>query len=169
MNTTSQIQIVKDLPNKKLTITRGFDAPLPQVWRCWTEAELLEMWWAPKPFTIQTRELDFNVGGHWLYAMVGPDNATHWARVDFLKIDPQKSFEAMDSFCDENGIKNPALPEMRWKNQFLAKGNTTQVIVEISFEDEKQIEMIVQMGFEAGFTAALENLDEVLRSKNHKL
>ncbi|MEX0723827.1 MAG: hypothetical protein WD357_10300 [Gracilimonas sp.] len=33
-----------------LTVTRAFDAPLSLVWRTWTEPELLDRWWAPKPW-----------------------------------------------------------------------------------------------------------------------
>ena len=55
--------MVKDLPNKKITVTRHFNAPLDQVWKAWTESELLDQWWAPKPFKAETKFMDFKVGG----------------------------------------------------------------------------------------------------------
>lgn len=40
----------------KLELT--LDAPREKVWRCWTEAELLKQWFAPKPYTTPRAELD---------------------------------------------------------------------------------------------------------------
>ena len=51
---------------------------------------------------------------------------------------------------------------MSWKNEFHATAAGTKVIVEISFETEADLEKIIELGFEAGFTAALGNLDELL-------
>jgi uncharacterized protein YndB with AHSA1/START domain len=162
MATKNQLQISKDLPNKKITITRHFDAAPEQVWRAWTESDLLDQWWAPKPWRAETKTMDFKEGGYWLYAMVGPDDSKMWARVDFKSINPNKSFEAADCFCDENGNANDAFPTMHWKNEFHASGGGTKVVVEITFNKEADLEKIIEMGFEAGFTAALSNLDELL-------
>src|SRR5690242_14904729 len=139
MATNNQLQISKDLFNKKITVTRHFSASPEQVWRAWTESELLDQWWAPKPWRAETKTMDFKEGGHWLYAMVGPDNSKIWARVDFKSITPQKGFQATDSFCDENGNPNNDFPSMIWNNQFLDADGGTKVIVEISFDEEADL------------------------------
>jgi hypothetical protein len=51
---------------------------------------------------------------------------------------------------------------MNWKNEFFTTNTGTRVEVEISFTNEKDIEKIIEMGFEAGFTSAVGNLDELL-------
>lgn len=51
---------------------------------------------------------------------------------------------------------------MHWKNDFIPSGTGTRVEVEISFTNEADLKKIIEMGFEAGFTAALENLEELL-------
>ncbi|MBA3705189.1 MAG: SRPBCC domain-containing protein [Bacteroidetes bacterium] len=165
MEKNSQIQIVKDLLNKKITITRMFDATPEQVWRAWTEKDLLDQWWAPKPWRAETKTMDFKEGGYWLYAMVGPDNTKHWARADYKKIDTNKSFQAVDSFCDESGNKNTNVPSMNWMNEFHATERGTKVIVEITFKSESDLEKIMEMGFEAGFTSALGNLEHYFKTQ----
>ncbi len=85
-----------------------------------------------------------------------------WARIDFTGINPKKSYEVNNSFCDENGVINKDFPIMQWKNEFLATATGTKVIVEISFAKEADLKTIVEMGFEAGFAAALGNLDHYL-------
>lgn len=162
---TNNLKIEKDLPNKKVRVTRSFNAPLEDVWRAWTESELLDLWWAPKPWKTETKSQDFKPGGSWLYAMVGPHGEKHWGKVDYTRIDPQKSFEGSDCFCDEEGNMNTAMPGTDWKNVFRATEDGTTVIVEISFKNEADIKTIIETGFEAGFTSALDNLEQYLKSQ----
>ena len=165
MTNSKQIQINKDLPNKKITIVRYFDASVEQVWTAWTESELLELWWAPKPFRAETGSMNFKPGGSWLYAMVGPDQPKMWCKVDYTKIDPLKSFEGVDMFCDQDGNKNPDFPSMDWRVDFEKADGGTKITVLISFSSEADLQKIVELGFEEGFTSALGNLDELLAKK----
>ncbi len=162
MTSTNETRIDKDPSGKKLMVTRYFNAPLAKVWRAWTESSLLDIWWAPRPWRTETKTLEFNAGGLWLYAMVGPNNEKHWCRVDFKTIEPQKSFTAVDSFCDEDGNANNAFPNMHWHTQFNSTGAGTTVTVEITFDNEAGLEKIIAMGFKEGFTMAHGNLDELL-------
>lgn len=162
MTVENQVQVTKDLPNKKVIVTRHFDAPVEEVWKAWTESNLLDQWWAPKPYKAETKTMNFTVGGYWLYAMVGPDSTKMWSKVEFKGIDPHKSFQAADMFCDENGNKNTDFPSAHWNNKFQATETGTTVTVEITFSSEADLQKIMEMGFEAGFTAALGNLDGLL-------
>ena len=159
---TTRTQYRKDLAAKKIFVTREFDAPVDQVWRAWTESKLLDEWWAPKPWKARTKSMDFRNGGSWLYVMEGPDGEKHWSRADYSTVVPEKSYEGTDYFCDENGIKNTALPTMNWKVLFTPAGDKTRVDVELTFESQEDIEKIVGMGFEEGFASAHNNLDELL-------
>jgi uncharacterized protein YndB with AHSA1/START domain len=160
-----QIEISKDAANKKIVVVREFDAPVDQVWKAWTESEFLDQWWAPKPWKAETKSMDFREGGIWLYCTAGPDGTRSWCRVDFKTIDPQNNFTARDCFCDENGNETAEFPGMDWKNEFSATDNGTRVKVEITFSSEADMQTIIEMGFEEGFTAALGNLDEMLVSQ----
>ena len=162
MTTDNSLQIKKDLAAKKVTIIRRFDAPLEKVWKAWTEGDLLDQWWAPKPYKAETKTMNFAEGGYWLYAMVGPDNNKMWCKVEYNGIEQQKSFQATDMFCDENGNKNADFPSMNWNNSFEADDEGTKVTVEITFTSEADLQKIMDMGFEAGFAAGLGNLDELL-------
>lgn len=162
METKNKAHFVKDLPGKKLTVTRHFDAPVEQVWRAWTEKELLEQWWAPKPWRAETKEMDFRTGGHWLYAMVGPEGERHYGMMEYTTIDPVKSFSGKDVFCDEKGTSNKDLPATQWQTTFGPEGEGTKVTVISTFASTADFEKLLEMGFEQGFTLALENLDDLL-------
>lgn len=152
----------KDLEHNKMFVTREFAAPIEKVWQAWTDSEILDQWWAPKPWKAKTKIMDFREGGYWLYSMIGPDGTESWCKAFIKKIELLKSFDGEDCFCDENGVKNDALPAMLWDNQFSSSEIGTKVSIEITFESKEALLKIIEMGFEQGFTMAHENLDEIL-------
>lgn len=153
----------KDLPNKKMYVTREFSANLEQVWQAWTDPKILDNWWAPKPWKANTKSMNFKDGGTWLYCMEGPAGEKHWGIASFNKIIQHKSYEGIDSFCDENGKIITEYPTTQWKNKFSATENGTKVEVEMTFSSEEALKQIIEMGFEQGFTMAHGNLDEILK------
>ncbi len=159
---TKETIFTKDLANRKLKVVREFDAPLEQVWKAWTDSEILDQWWAPKPWKANTKSMDFREGGRWLYYMEGPDGSRHYCKVDYKSIAPNKVFGGEDAFCDENGNSNNDLPTMNWKCSFSKSGNGTKVEVDITFATEADLDKIIEMGFKEGFAAAHNNLDELL-------
>jgi uncharacterized protein YndB with AHSA1/START domain len=155
----------KDLPNKKMFVTREFAGSPELVWQAWTDPKILDEWWAPKPWKARTKKMDFREGGSWLYVMSGPDGTSHWSRADFKKIVPRTYFEGEDYFCDENGNKNEAFPTAIWKNTFSATKNGTKVEIEISYASVADLQKIVEMGFEEGFAMGHRNLDDYLMTQ----
>ncbi|MBE7175806.1 MAG: SRPBCC domain-containing protein [Mucilaginibacter polytrichastri] len=156
----------KDPENRKLHISRAFSAPLEKVWKAWTEATLLDKWWAPKPYRAETVRMDFREGGYWLYAMVSPEGEKNWCKENFKTIRPQSTIVNSVHFCDENGVETADFPTMFWTKEFRPAEAGTTVNIEIAFDDIADLEKILAMGFEDGFTAGLGNLDEHLASAN---
>ncbi|MDB5149731.1 MAG: hypothetical protein JWQ57_3751, partial [Mucilaginibacter sp.] len=61
--TNNEAVFTKDLQNKKINVVRTFNAPLNLVWQAWTESDILDQWWAPKPYRAETKLMDFREGG----------------------------------------------------------------------------------------------------------
>ncbi len=162
MNSNLLFDFTVNKENKTIHVTREFDAGLALVWRAWTTAELLDQWWGPKPWRAETKTMDFQEGGYWLYAMVGPEGERHWAKSSYVSIVKERSFSAKDAFCDENGTMNPAFPQNLWENNFIPKENKVQVDILLTFDILADLEKTVEMGFKEGFTMGLEQLDELL-------
>lgn len=162
MNKTAIFNFTVDKENKKIRVERSFDAPVDLVWSAWTEAELLDQWWAPKPWKAETKSMDFTEGGRWVYAMVGPEGEKHWALMQYLSIAPKKSFTSRDGFGDPDGKVNETMPTSTWVNTFSEKAGTTSVTNDISFADLAQLESLIQMGFKEGYTMGLDNLEDLL-------
>jgi uncharacterized protein YndB with AHSA1/START domain len=159
---SKQTIIKKDEAKKQLIITREFEAPLPKVWSAWTEADWLDQWWAPKPWKANTVKMDFRNGGRWLYYMEGPDGSRHYALADYSNIVPQKSYNALDAFCDEKGNIMTEQPRSDWKCTFSDTTDGTMVMIEVSFTELSDMQKMIEMGFNEGFTMAHGNLDELL-------
>lgn len=158
-----------DKENATLNVKREFAAPVEQVWAAWTQSELLDQWWAPKPWKARTKTMDFREGGHWLYAMVGPEGEEHWARNDYKTITPLKGFSSQDAFCDEQGNINMDFPRAQWQSTFSEQADgVTLVTIVTKYDKPEDLEQILAMGMKEGFTAALENLDEVLKTNTGK-
>jgi uncharacterized glyoxalase superfamily protein PhnB/uncharacterized protein YndB with AHSA1/START domain len=148
-----------------INVNREFAANLELVWDAWTKPEILDLWWAPKPYRSETKSLDFREGGRWLYAMISPQNEKHWCRADYQKIKLKKSYSALDAFCDDNGNINTGFPRSQWTNVFKENAGTTTVSVSIKYEQLSDLEKIIELGFKEGFTMALENLDHYIESQ----
>ncbi len=152
----------KNLSQKTLTVERMFDAPRSRVWAAWTKSELLDQWWAPKPWKSITKSFDFREGGAWHYGMQGPDGITAWGWAAYESITPEQHFALQDGFCDEAGNKDSSLPSTHWNIEFKEEGEATRVIATLTFASEADMEKIIAMGFEEGFSMGLGNLDELL-------
>jgi uncharacterized protein YndB with AHSA1/START domain len=155
-------QVVKDLKEKSILVSREFNAPVELVWKAFTESEILDQWWGPAPWRAETKFQDFSVGGYWLYAMVSPENEKHWGRMNYLSIDTHKNFHLEDVFCDEDGNPNLELPVSTGSNEFTVTATGTLVEFKMYYSTEKQLQEIIEMGFEQGITACLEQLNQLI-------
>jgi len=165
MNSHLHFDFTVNKDDKTIQVQREFAADLETVWDAWTIPQLLDQWWAPRPYQTRTKSMDFREGGSWLYAMLSPVNVAHWCRADYQKIEFQKSFSGLDAFCDENGAINPDFPRSLWNNKFHPGIGKTTVHVSIQYETLEDLEKIISLGFKEGFTMALENLDQYIEER----
>ena len=164
MNKALTFDFFIDKEKNTVTIRREFEAPRPLVWDAYTKKEILDQWWAPKPWKARTKSMDFREGGNWVYAMEGPKGEVQWSRSDFKDIQVQKKFTGHDAFADADGKVNKDMPQSKWEVKFTDKGKNTLVETNISFDTTAQLDKLLQMGFEEGMTTAMDGLDIVLTS-----
>jgi uncharacterized protein YndB with AHSA1/START domain len=63
------------MASRRITLERTFDADVADLWDLWTTREGFESWWGPEGFRTEVRQLEVEVGGETVYAMiaVGPE------------------------------------------------------------------------------------------------
>lgn len=155
-------EINKNLDDFSLEVKRVFAAPLNLVWRAWTEANLLDQWWAPRPWRCETSFMDFRPGGRWDYTMVGPEGERHAAVQLFDQIEVEEFYLGKDAFADEAGNILENLPVATWKNTFMPTEHGTLVITWAHYPSREALETVLNMGMEQGLQMAQNNLDELL-------
>jgi len=71
---------------RDIVLERTFDAPRELVWKAWTEAERVVVWWGPEGFTTTNHEMDVRPGGVWRFTMHGPDGVDYPNKVEFIEV-----------------------------------------------------------------------------------
>lgn len=160
MNTTSLFDFNVDKSKKTVYVTMEFDADLPLVWDAFTKKEILDQWYAPKPWMSKTKHMNFEVGGRRFYAMVGPEGQEMWSVQKYLSITPRTNFKMFNAFADKD--ENLQLPGSEWDLTFTEKSGATIVNITIYNESLERMEKMLEMGFREGFTATLTSLRELL-------
>lgn len=81
-----------------LTLDRFLDAPVGNVWRCWTEPKLLEQWFCPKPWRATEVVMDLRPGGEMTSVFRGPDGESFPNAGVFLAVEPMRRIVMTDAF-----------------------------------------------------------------------
>ena len=155
-----------DKSTRKAFINREFDADLSLVWDAFTKQEILDQWWAPKPWASKTKFMNFKVGGRRFYAMVSPEGQEHWSLQKYTSISPKTNFKFLNAFADKD--ENPELPGSEWDLSFSEQKGTTKVSVTIYNESLERMEKMIEMGFQEGFTMTLNYLEKLLATLSQK-
>src|SRR5215217_801981 len=152
MTTNLLFDFTVDKTTKTVFVNREFAADLSLVWDAFTKQEILDQWWAPKPWASKTKYMNFEVGGRRFYAMVSPEGEEHWSIQDFTFISPITNFKFIDAFADKDENINTALPTAEWDLSFSERNGTTTVKISIKHRSLNDLEQIIEMGFKEGFT-----------------
>lgn len=87
---------------RKVVITRVFDAPREVVFRAWIDPKHLAKWWGPECFTNPVCEVDARPGGAVRIVMRAPDGADHPMRGVFREIVAPERLAFTNFAVDEN-------------------------------------------------------------------
>ena len=148
--------VVKDVHARTLTITARFDAPIDRVWRVWSDPRQLERWWGPPMYPATVTEHDLAPGGTVTYAMTGPDGGRYggWWRVRAADPPHSLEFDAGVADAESLGVIRVALSE--------PAGGGTQMEITVACASDEAMEWMVATGTDAGMTAAVGQIDELL-------
>jgi uncharacterized protein YndB with AHSA1/START domain len=166
MKTTLLFDFTVDKAKKTVFVNREFDADLSLVWDAFTKPEILDQWWAPKPWASKTKVLNFEVGGRRFYAMVSPEGQERWSVQKYTSINPKTNFKFLNAFADKD--ENPELPGSDWDFNFSEQDGKTKVSISIYNDSLARMEKMIEMGFTEGFKATLNGLENLLTTLSKK-
>ena len=150
-------------PALDLELTRLMEVPPERVWRCWTEADLLKQWWAPKPVTTRHAEIDLRPGGRFHTVMVLPDGTDHPTDGCILEVVPARRLIFTDAL--EAGYR-PATTPMFGFTAIIAltpEAGGTRYHARAMHKSREIRDQHEAMGFHAGWGAAAAQLEALAR------
>ncbi|AZA78856.1 SRPBCC domain-containing protein [Chryseobacterium sp. G0186] len=160
----SNIIFNKDFDSNSVYVMKIYDADVSTVWSYFTQSELLDQWWGPKPWKCETLNQDFKEGGVWLYSMVGPNGEKAYSQSKYGEIMEHRSLDWISAFCDEKGNVNEDFSGSKWLIGFTGVEEGTKITVNIHYQSQEVMKKMLDMGFEGGFTMGLNQLQEILDS-----
>lgn len=123
MNETSR-QKSSSTQHKKSTedsplveVTKNYKAPVDEVFKVWSDENLIREWWGPEDFTCPYAQNDFKEGGKYLFAMKKKDdeNKIFWTTGKYEEIVPNERIVYSDQFADEKGnLISPEQAGFEW-------------------------------------------------------
>ena len=152
------------------TFERTYAAPIADVWRAWTEPELLRQWWGPEKTFIEECDVDLRVGGRIRIVMVAGEEmgkyaGTRWPlEGTFTRIEqPHRlTYEATSWTEGEEGATIEHVTEVALSEQ----GDRTVVDLRIHVTEVGSgvKARLAAYGMKWGYNAQLDKLDTLVSS-----
>ena len=151
-------------PELDLELLREIDVAPELVWRAWTEPELIKQWFAPKPWAIADCSVDLRPGGAMAMTMRSPEGEEFPSVGCYLEVVPNERLvwaESMDPGFRPKTIDMPLAAMLEL--QPTASGGTLYRAVALH-QDPAGVKQHEEMGFNEGWSAALDQLVELMKS-----
>lgn len=87
--------------NRDLVLTRLIDASPEALYRCWTEPELIKLWFAPKPWTTPRVTNDLRPGGECTVVMADEEGNEYPNPGQYLEVVPNRRLVFTDAFTGD--------------------------------------------------------------------
>lgn len=152
---------------RDLHFSRVVDLPRSQIWRAWTEPELLKPWFCPLPWKTIDCEIDLRPGGIFRTTMQSPEGREFPNVGCYLEVVPNEKLVWTNALLpgyrpsyvpekcgtdDDTGFMFTAMIELADAD------HGTRYTATVIHADEAGCKKHAAMGFEAGWGAALDQL-----------
>lgn len=149
-------------PALDLKLERVIDVPVELVWKVWTEAEHVKVWFCPKPWGVSECEIDLRPGGMFRTIMLSPEGQEFPNMGCYLDIVPMERLVFTDALLP--GYRPAEKSFMTGVVTMKPEGTGTRYVamaLHNNVEAKKQHE---EMGFHDGWATALDQLVEYAKS-----
>ncbi len=162
MSTTThnETQIVADPVMPTITITREFDAPVANVFRAYSEPDLVAQWLGPRSHKMRIDHYDCRTGGAWRYRTSVEDGEVCFYG-SFHEVRPNERI--VQTFTFEGYPDGVSLETMTFEDLGEGRSRITGMSLVESLETRN---MMLSGGMEVGVVEGYEQLDELLATQS---
>ncbi|MEZ5958143.1 MAG: SRPBCC domain-containing protein [Hyphomonadaceae bacterium] len=147
----------------ELILDLELDAPADKLYRCYVDQKLLQQWFAPKPWTIKSTDIDFRAGGKFNFVMASPEGVEHPYSGMVLAAELNKRIVTTDAI--NATTYEPAGPFMIAEVIFEDLGNgKTKYRAIARHWTEETMEQHKQMGFHEGWGQTARQLEALAKT-----
>jgi uncharacterized protein YndB with AHSA1/START domain len=156
--------VVRNLPAHELELTRLFRTSVANLWRCWTEPQLLVKWWAPSPVLTRDAHLDLRPGGRFSAVLQTPDGAQDETEYCVLAVQPGVEIVLTDVMTA--GFRPAAAPDIGFTVavQFAAESGGARYTARLSHANVEARRRHEAMGFHESWGIAASQLGALAES-----
>ena len=158
MTTTSGTAKVTLPADNQILITREFAAPRANVWRAYTEPELIKRWWAGQKGTVTSVEVDLQVGGRWRYVMTANGGFEVAFHGEFRMIDAPSLLINTEAF---EGVPDPEATAGLVTVTLTERDGRTYMELLCEYPDKAVRDAVIDSGMESGMQESYDILEEV--------
>lgn len=145
----------------ELNIRRMVDVPARDLFRGWTEPDLLVRWFTPAPWTTSDWKIDLRPGGACDMVMHGPNGEEFANRGVYLEVVPDRKLVFTDAFVE--GWLPSEKPFMVGHISFDEENGRTCYTARVFHWTQADRDQHVAMGFYEGWGKCLDQLLAVTR------
>ena len=145
----------------ELVLERKLDATPEQLFRCWTEPELIKQWFVPRPWTIASAEMDVRPGGSSLVVMRDPEGKDYPNPGLFLEVVKNEKIVFTDAYTA--AWVPSEKPFMTAIVTFEDEGGKTRYTARARHWTMEDKDAHEKMGFHEGWGQCADQLEEVAK------
>jgi len=154
--------VTTDAEELSIVLVADFPVPAERLWDAFADPRKLERFWGPPGYPATFGTYDLRPGGHIHYWMTSPEGQTFYGRWDVTAVDAPRTFTVTDTFADENGVSDPAMPAGTMTVTVEPTATGSRLTVLSTSPTLEALQQVIEMGQIEGMTQAMSQLDTVL-------
>lgn len=148
------------LEGRELRLDRHIDASPEQVFRAYTDPEILKQWFVPAPWKVASADLDPRSGGKCVTTFADPEGNEYPNEGIYLEIVPNRRVVFTDTYF-EGWVPNPE-PFMTAIIDMEPSGDGTDLHISVRHQTAEGREKHETMGFYDGWGKTLDQMQALL-------
>ncbi|QJC52846.1 SRPBCC domain-containing protein [Paenibacillus albicereus] len=146
-----------------LLLERAFDASPSQLFRAYTEEDLLRQWWGPKGWTVAESRLDLQPGGSWHYGLASEDGSRKtWGKFVYRELQSDRHLVYEDYAADEAGNVSEG-QGLLVTLEFREGNGRTMLVSRAEFASSQALKRSLKLGVVEGMSQTWERLAACVR------